>query len=243
LDVIAAGAQQRHWPVVTLVRMYAPKSGDNATVELARYEAENRRQTVAEHDPFTVGRYRQFARFSQRISPPSPVVLDVGCCTGRGGVEYARLRPQARLWGLDVVQDRLDALPPVYAEKIRGLSTSLPLEDSAVDVILAGEFLEHLTPADVDPTLFEFHRVLRIGGRLLLTTPNPRYLRLTLTGGSVYGPGHLTQHYPRLLRARLMTHGFKRVRVLGSGQVSRYLGQRLPVSVLYGSYLVTADKR
>jgi ubiquinone/menaquinone biosynthesis C-methylase UbiE len=219
--------------------MNSPKTGNSGSATMARYEEENLRQSVAETDPFTVGRYRQFARFS----PPAPVVLDVGCCTGRGGLEYARLRPGATIWGLDVVQDRLDALPPVYQRKIRGLSTDLPLGDGEVDVILAGEFLEHLTPADVDPTLFEFHRVLAVGGRLLVTTPNPRYLRLTLAGGSVYSPGHLTQHFPRLLRTRLMMHGFKRVRIRGSGQVSKYLGERLPVSVIYGSYLISAEKR
>lgn len=204
-----------------------------------RYEQENVRQEVAEHDPFTVGRYRQFARYS----PAAPVTLDVGCCTGRGGAEYSRLLPQAEIWGLDVVQTRLDALPDLYARKICGLSTAIPLSDGEVDVVLAGEFLEHLTPADVDPTIFEFHRVLKVGGRLLLTTPNPRYLKLTLQGGSVYGPGHLTQHYPGLLRSRLMMHGFKHVRIRGSGQVSRYAGQYFPLRAVYGSYLISADKR
>lgn len=222
--------------------MNSLKTGNYGDLTIARYEAENLRQPVAETDPFTVGRYRQFARLAP-AGPAAPVVLDVGCCTGRGGVEFARLRPGARVWGLDVVQDRLDALPPAYERGVRGLSTQLPLDDGEVDVVLAGEFLEHLTPADVDPTLCEFHRVLRFGGRLLLTTPNPRYVRLAVTGGSVYGPGHLTQHYPRLLRSRLLMHGFKRVRVRGSGQVSRYAGERLPVSVIYGSYLISADKR
>jgi ubiquinone/menaquinone biosynthesis C-methylase UbiE len=209
------------------------------SVAMDRYEHENLLQPEAEHDTFTVERYRQFARYSSGAA----IVLDVGCSTGRGGAEYARLRPAAELWGIDVVQERLDALPPVFARKIRGLSTDVPLDTQQVDAILAGEFLEHLTAADVDPTLCEFQRVLKVGGRLLLTTPNPRYIRLAMTGRSVYGPGHLTQHYARLLRTRLMMHGFKHVRIRGSGRVSRYAGERFPLLAIYGSYLVCADKR
>lgn len=209
-------------------------------VDLERYEHENRLQPEAEHDVFTVERYRQFVR---HFPAAVRTVLDVGCSTGRGGLELARVLPELELWGIDVVQERLDALPDVYTRRIRGLSTEIPLEDQAVDVVVAGEFLEHLRPHDVDSTLCEFQRVLRVGGRLLLTTPNPSYIRLALTGRSVYGPGHLTQHYPRLLRMRLKMHGFKHARTCGSGRVSRYIGERAPVFLAYGSYLAQADKR
>jgi SAM-dependent methyltransferase len=208
--------------------------------DLDSYSQENLLQPEAEHDVFTVERYRQFARHFPRSVH---AVLDVGCSTGRGGLELAKAHPDAELWGIDVVQERLDHLPDVYAQRIRGLSTDIPLDDQSVDVITAGEFLEHLLPRDVDTTLCEFQRVLRVGGRLLLTTPNPSYFRLKLTGRSVYGPGHLTQHYPHLLRARLRMHGFSHVRLLGSGRISRHLGEHIPVLPLYGSYLVRADKR
>lgn len=50
-------------------------------------------------------------------------------------------------------------------------STPLPVEDGAYDLVLCCEVLEHL---DVDPMfmLAEINRVLRPGGRLLLSTPN-----------------------------------------------------------------------
>jgi ubiquinone/menaquinone biosynthesis C-methylase UbiE len=207
--------------------------------ELERYERENLLQPEAEEDLFTVERYRQFAA---HLADGTRTVLDVGCSTGRGGAELHRLCPEVQLWGLDAVQSRLDSLPPVYARKVRGLSTDLPCEDRSLDAVVAGEFLEHLLPRDVDPTLCEFQRVLAIGGRLLLTTPNPAYLRLRLTGRSVYGPGHLTQHTIRSLCLRLEMHGFARIRVRGSGRMSRKLGQRFPVRSAYGSYLVRADK-
>lgn len=45
----------------------------------------------------------------------------------------------------------------------------LPLEDASVDVVWAGEVIEHV--ADTAAWLSEVRRVLRSGGRLLLSTP------------------------------------------------------------------------
>src|SRR5690349_8012346 len=102
--------------------------------EVEWYEVENLRMPESEEDLFTLERYQQFER---HLPPIADVVLDVGCSTGRGGAEIARVRPAIELWGLDVVQSRLDALPDCYAKGIRGLTTEIPLEDQSVDVILA----------------------------------------------------------------------------------------------------------
>ncbi|NEQ27414.1 MAG: class I SAM-dependent methyltransferase, partial [Microcoleus sp. SIO2G3] len=146
------------------------------------------------------------------------------------------------LLGLDCVQERLDALPTCYSQKVHGLSTDIPLEDLSVDVVVAGEFLEHLYPADVDKTLCELQRVLKIGGRLLLTTPNPHYIKNKLSRKSIYGVSHLTQHFPKALKFRLQMHGFSGIQIYGSGKVSRHLGWHFPLIAVYGSYLALANK-
>ena len=161
---------------------------------------------------------------------------------GVGGIEIVRARPSAVLWGLDIVQHRLDDLPKVYSTRIRGLSTAIPIDDEIIDVILAGEFLEHLRPQDVDSTIYEFHRILRVGGRVILTTPNPNAIKLRMLRRSIYGPGHLTQHHASILRTRLRMHGFKNVKVRGSGKATRYIGEHVPFLPLYGSYMIRADK-
>jgi ubiquinone/menaquinone biosynthesis C-methylase UbiE len=205
---------------------------------LQGYEDENKRQRC--EDGFTTERYAQLCRhFPGRCS----TVLDVGCSTGLGGLVIARRHPGASIIGLDCVADRLAALPACYSSSVRGLSTDIPLDDRSVDVVVAGEFLEHLRPHDVDHTLCEFQRVLRVGGRLLLTTPNPGYLKNRVRGLSVYSVAHLTQHESEVLRLRLRAHGFARIRIRGSGRVSRYVGSRFPVRAVYGSYLVVGDKR
>ena len=116
------------------------------------------------------------------------------------------------------------------------------MDDRFFDVIVAGEFIEHLYPSDVDQTLSEFQRVLRINGRLLLTTPNPIYLKSRIKRETVYGVSHLTQHFPRVLKLRLKMHGFSRIKIYGSGKVSRYFGANFPLISIYGSYLIKADK-
>jgi ubiquinone/menaquinone biosynthesis C-methylase UbiE len=207
---------------------------------LIKYEKQNLEQSLAaEHDSFTAERYAQFHRFMPRGARS---VLDVGCSTGHGGESLKKLNSHYELTALDCVQSRLDALPDCYSKAICGLSNAIPAEDRTFDAIVAGEFLEHLYPSDVDPTLCEFQRTLKTGGRLLMTTPNPAYLRLWLTGGTVYTVAHLTQHWPNLLRHRLRMHGFSYVRVLGSGKASRYIGSYFPIRSLYGSYLIMGDK-
>jgi len=204
-----------------------------------KYEVQNVQQDVSEYDPFTLKRYEQFLSFFQKEARE---VLDVGCNTGRGGLCLKELSPNLTLFGLDCVQERLDVLPECYSQRVYGLSTDIPMEDRFVDVITAGEFLEHLYPADVDKTLCEFQRVLKIGGKLLLTTPNPNYIKNKISGMSVYGVSHLTQHFPEILRFRLQMHGFSGVKIYGSGKVSQYLGWHFPLMLMYGSYLVVANK-
>lgn len=204
-----------------------------------KYEEQNVLQEGSEHDPFTLERYAQFYRF---FPSGSRRALDVGCNTGRGGLRLKQLDAGLNLTGLDCVADRLALLPSAYDHRILGLSTRIDQEDAWFDVVVAGEFLEHVYPADVDPTLCEFQRVLRVGGRLLMTTPNPYYLKSRFRNETIYSVGHLTQHYPELLCQRLKMHGFSNIRLLGSGKMTRYLGSRFPWLSVYGSYLVLADK-
>lgn len=204
-----------------------------------KYAIQNREQQISEEDPFTVERYEQFYQFfPQNIS----TVLDVGCNTGRGGKRLKELNPSLKISGLDCVQERLHSLPNCYSDQICGLSTEIPINDCHFDVVVAGEFLEHLYPIDVDKTLCEFQRVLKIGGRLMMTTPNPNYIKTKLKNETIYGIGHLSQHYPEVLRLRLLMHGFSNVKVYGSGKVSRYIGYSFPIRAVYGSYLIVGDK-
>lgn len=200
----------------------------------------NRDQTVSENDLFTAERYSQMIR---HLSAQHTVVVDVGCGTGRGGAVLKKLKPNLKLIGIDCVPERIEKLDgSVYSEAITGFTQDLQLQDRSVDAVLAGEFLEHVPPRYVGDTLAEFFRILKLGGILCMTTPNPGYLKNRLFRLSVLSdPAHVTQHYPAILRKRLMETGFSGIRIYGSGRVSRVLGKHAPLA-LYGSYLITAKK-
>lgn len=70
-----------------------------------------------------------------------------------------------------------------------------PLEDDSVDFILCSEVIEHL---DIDPMfmLSEINRVLRVGGRLLVTTPNSCSARNFWKIANGYRP-HFFMQYER----------------------------------------------
>jgi SAM-dependent methyltransferase len=101
---------------------------------------------------------------------PGDRVLDLGCGDGAFAAELAAegahvvaadvsaealRRAAARTAGLELVQ---------LTEGAR-----LPFADDAFDAVWAGEAIEHVV--DVVGWLAEVRRVLRFGGRLLLTTP------------------------------------------------------------------------
>jgi len=200
----------------------------------------NKRQTVSESDTFTLDRYSQFSR---HLPLECLRILDVGCNTGRGGEFLKSQKQDLEIWGLDCVPERVEALDAnTYSRGICSFTQNIAMDFDSVDAVVAGEFIEHVPAEQVYPTLCEFFRILKLKGRLLMTTPNPYSIWKWKRKSSVLlDPSHLTQHYPRSLRHKLHSIGFSRVRVYGSGKASRKLGEHFPL-FLYGSYLITADK-
>ena len=201
----------------------------------------NRGQMVSETDSFTPDRYRQMqGHFPTAVKR----VLDIGCNTGRGGQILKSCDPALELTGMDCVPERLEALDKkIYQHVLCGFSNAIPAADKSFDAVVGGEFIEHVPPAQIDQTLAEFFRILRLKGRLILTTPNPNYLKNKFKHLSVLlERSHLSQHYPDALAWRLRQIGFSNIAIFGSGRVSSYLGQRFPVRSVYGSYLICGDK-
>jgi SAM-dependent methyltransferase len=101
---------------------------------------------------------------------PGERVLDLGCGAGRF---VAALRDAgAEPVGVEIAQAALDrAARNAAGADLRLLEAdgSVPLEHASVDLVWCSEVLEHV--ADTGHLLLEVRRVLRPGGRLLVTVP------------------------------------------------------------------------
>jgi 2-polyprenyl-3-methyl-5-hydroxy-6-metoxy-1,4-benzoquinol methylase len=100
-----------------------------------------------------------------------PRVLDIGC--GEGYFAAALLRTGVEVVAVDVAAEplrRAHLRHPALDLRLVKSEAPLPLEDTSFDVVWAGETIEHV--ADTAQWLSELRRVLRSGGRLLLSTPD-----------------------------------------------------------------------
>ncbi|HEY2718015.1 MAG TPA: class I SAM-dependent methyltransferase [Solirubrobacteraceae bacterium] len=97
-------------------------------------------------------------------------VLDVGC--GEGQLTAAIAEAGFDVLGVDVAEEplrRARALHPGLELLRVEPDGQWPLPDAGFDVIWAGETIEHVT--DTAGWLSQLRRLLRSGGRLLLSTP------------------------------------------------------------------------
>jgi len=201
----------------------------------------NRAQSCSEVDPFTEGRYRQFARHLG--SGFTGQALDVGCNTGRGGQAFLTAASNVTLDGVELLADRIERIPAgVYGRVYRGLLGDVPEDAGPYDVLLMGELIEHVPFGALDDLIEQSTRLLARGGRLLLTTPNPHYALLRRRcGGTVLGGAHVSVHCPAALRQYLEWKGLEVEAITGSGRKTGLLGEKFPMA-LYSQYLLVARK-
>jgi SAM-dependent methyltransferase len=149
---------------------------------------------------------------------PGERVLDVGCGAGRF---VAALREAgAEPIGVELAEaalERARANAPGADLRLVADDGSLPLEHASVDLVWCSEVLEHVP--DTAHLLLEVRRVLRPGGRLLVTVPYHGRLQaavIALTRFEAHFDPlgqHLRFYTRRSLAATLRDAGFEDVRV------------------------------
>tara|TARA_R110002072_G_scaffold166989_5_gene320448 strand:- start:7840 stop:8682 length:843 start_codon:yes stop_codon:yes gene_type:complete len=123
-------------------------------------------------DPETKGIHKYVARYLRGLGRMDGLrVVDVPA--GAGRTCKILHEAGAEVVALDLFPEMLqvDGLEGTFAD----LSEPLPVEDGWADLVICQEGIEHLS--DQLSALEEFNRILKPGGRLLITTPNLSNLR------------------------------------------------------------------
>ncbi|MEC3915214.1 class I SAM-dependent methyltransferase [Nocardia sp. CDC160] len=152
------------------------------------------------------------------------VVLEAGSGEGYGANMIADVA--AQVIGLDYDDSAVAHVRAKYprVEMIQGNLAELPLDDASVDIVVNFQVIEHLW--DQAQFLRECLRVLRPGGKLLISTPN----RIT------FSPGRdtpLNPFHTRELNAAEMTELL----------VEAGFGVELMAGIFHGPELVALDQK
>lgn len=159
-----------------------------------------------------VSQDRAISRFCERITSKRPQpgrLLDVGCATG--AFLYAM---QQQGWRVDGVEPNAHAASQAKQkfdlDIFVGILAEAAYPSASFDVVTLWDVLEHVT--DVKATLTETARILKPGGLLVFSVPNPASVEAHLFGANWVGwerPRHLTLIPPKLLSAYLHKTGLE----------------------------------
>jgi len=133
-------------------------------------------------------RYRKFASFVVEALPAFKnqgieFVLDLGCGAGRHSVYLAR--SGFDVVGIDVSKSALRIAKEWAQEENLGklrlvqcTMTHIPLRDSQFDAVISVSVVHHAVKRDIEETIDEIHRILKINGIFLAnlaSVKDPRY--------------------------------------------------------------------
>jgi 2-polyprenyl-6-hydroxyphenyl methylase/3-demethylubiquinone-9 3-methyltransferase len=171
-----------------------------------------------------------------KLSPLIPresgiTILDFGCGAGQILKEIQKINPGAKLIGLDVSEKALGEakkeLPSAEFHQIKD-GEKVPIQDNSIDFIFSSEVIEHIY--DTENAISEMSRILKPGGKLLITTPYHGFIKnltILLSGkfDSHFDPigPHVRFFSKRTLGELLQKFGFK-IEQIG------YFGRFYPLS-------------
>lgn len=99
--------------------------------------------------------------------------LDVGC--GLGYLVKEAEEEGIDAYGIEISEHALSNAV-IKGKIIQASITNIPFSNESFDVVSAIDVLEHIHPREVLKAVSEIYRVLKPGGLLIITTPNPCYI-------------------------------------------------------------------
>lgn len=117
----------------------------------------------------------EFYPFTAECLPKNKdaTVLDLGCGTGLELEEYFKLKPTAKITGIDLSEGMLNALRKKFADKeitlIKGSYFDVPFGENKFDAAVSVESLHHFTKEEKIPLYKKLHSSLKEDGYFILT--------------------------------------------------------------------------
>lgn len=178
------------------------------------------------------GQDRRLALIRRYVPLEGRRILDVGC--GIGTYAHKLREFSDRVYGIDIEEARVRRGAAGAPGLAVAASEHLPFGDSAFDVVLLNEVIEHVR--DERAALREACRVTAIAGHVVIFAPNRLFPFEThgvyLGSRYVFGNIPLVNYLPGFLRRRLVPHA----RAYLSGDMRR-LTQGLEARVVVHTYV------
>lgn len=162
-------------------------------------------------------------------------VLDIGGGMGRFAAELQKKGFKVTV--VDIDQQLLAYGTSHYKSItfIHGDALHLPFKDNTFDEVVMEQIIEHIPQQG--QAIREAYRVLRKGGRLIITTPNKYVYRVFIFAGKlVYGKfGELFSHVPghiaelRIPQFRRLLSPFSKVTIEGINPFCKTLAKKVPI--------------
>lgn len=140
---------------------------------------------------------------AQQLSdlPDTARILDIGCGYGNLVLRLEQEYPNTVGVDLDADAIAIAAKSACVAQFHKQDGTELPFEDGSFDVVVLSDVLEHVERRQQRPVIEEARRVVRDGGRLILTVPH--------TGMTApFDPMDTKRRFPRLYDLYMRKTGY-----------------------------------
>ena len=109
-----------------------------------------------------IGYAKHLCAIIRQFNPTNEVsILDVGCRTGYAMDTMASILPAARIVGVDIVPEFVNAALQSQDEVLVASADRLPFADGEFDWVFASHVVEHCV--DMPTALYEIRRVARVG--------------------------------------------------------------------------------